>query len=207
MFVKGVVVAETRPQTKAEQRAETTRKLTSIARAEFTRHGYAQASTETIVQLAGVTRGALYHHFGSKEGLFKAVVAEVQRDVGRRVAEASETTDDPWNQLILGCRAFLRASLEPDVQRIMLIDGPATLGWEELRTMDAENAMRLLEAAIAGLAELKIIKVASVAAATHLLSGAMNEAVLWIARAEQPLQALDETIAALEQLLAGLRVV
>jgi AcrR family transcriptional regulator len=196
----------TRPHTKAEQRAETTRRLISIARAQFTAHGYAQTSTEAIVHLAGVTRGALYHHFGNKEGLFTAVVAEVQRDVARRVAEASRVTEHPWDQLILGCHAFLRASLEPDVQRIMLIDGPATIGWDAWRKMDAENAMRLLEAGIRELADMHIIEVASVTAATHLLSGAMNEAVLWIARSHQPLQALDETIAALEQLLAGLRV-
>lgn len=199
-------MTETRPHTKAEQRAETMGRLIRVARVQFTEHGYAQTSTEAIVQLAGVTRGALYHHFGNKEGLFKAVLAEVQRDVAQRVAEASQSTAHPWDQLIGGCRAFLRASLEPDVQRIMLIDGPATIGWDAWREMDAENAMRLLEAGIRELADMHIIEVASAVAATHLLSGAMNEAVLWIARSEQPLQALDETIATLEQLLAGLRV-
>ncbi|MBC8161021.1 MAG: TetR/AcrR family transcriptional regulator [Roseiflexaceae bacterium] len=199
-------MTETRPQTKAAQRTATTRKLISIARAQFTAHGYAHTSTEAIVQLAGVTRGALYHHFGNKQGLFNAVVAEVQRDVAQRVAEASQATEHPWDQLIVGCRAFLRASLEPDVQRIMLIDGPATIGWDAWREMDAENAMRLLEAGIQELADMHIIEVASVTATTRLLSGAMNEAVLWIARSDQPFQALDETIAALEQLLAGLRI-
>src|SRR5690606_24258433 len=122
-----------------------------------------------------------YHYFENKQGLFKAVVAEVQADVARLVAAASETTADPWQQLIVGCRAFLRASLEPDVRRIMLIDGPAVLGWEAWRKLDAENAMRLLEAGINELAGQGLIAVASAAAATHLLSGAMNEAALWIA--------------------------
>jgi AcrR family transcriptional regulator len=198
-------MAKMRPHTKAEQRAETMRRLISVARTQFTEHGYAQSSTETIVRLAGVTRGALYHHFGNKEGLFRAVVAEVQRDVARRVAQASQAAVHPWDQLLVGCRAFLRASLEPDVQRIMLIDGPATIGWEAWRQMDAENAMRLLEEGIRELVDMRLIEVASVSAATHLLSGAMNEAVLWIARSEQPHEALDETIATLEQLLAGLR--
>ena len=199
-------MAEMRPHTKAEQRAETTRRLIRAARAQFTEHGYAQTSTEAIVHLAGVTRGALYHHFGNKEGLFKAVVAEVQHDIAERVTEASQVPEHPWDQLILGCHAFLRASLEPDMQRILLIDGPAIIGWDVWRQMDAENAMRLLEEGIRELAESHIIEVASVPAATHLLSGAMNEAVLWIARSSEPLQALDETIAVLEQLLAGLRV-
>ncbi|HEU4325980.1 MAG TPA: TetR/AcrR family transcriptional regulator [Roseiflexaceae bacterium] len=195
----------TPPQTKAAQRAETTTRLLAIARTQFAEHGYAQAATETIVRLGGVTRGALYHHFGSKEGLFKAVVAEVQRDVARQVAEAAEHSEDPWEQLLAGCRAFLGACLEPDVQRILLIDGPAVLGWEAWRELDAEHAMRLLEQGIGELAAAGHIQAVSVPAVTHLLSGAMNEAVLWIARAEHPHQALDETIAAFEQLLSGLR--
>lgn len=198
-------MAETQPLTKAQQRAATTQKLIHLARAQFTEHGYAHTSTETIVQLAGVTRGALYHHFGSKKGLFEAVIADVQRDVAKRVAEACEATEHPWEQLIDGCRAFLRASLEPDVQRIMLIDGPAIIGWDAWRKLDAENAMRLLNAGIRELADMGIIEVSSVSAATHLLSGAMNEAVLWIAHAPQPLEALDETTATLEQLLTRLR--
>jgi AcrR family transcriptional regulator len=199
-------MSETGPHRKAEQSAETTRNLIRIARLQFTEHGYAQASTETIVQQAGLTRGALYHHFGSKKGLFKAVLEEVQRDVARRVAEVSMEKENPWDQLIAGCRTFIQASLEPDAQRIMLIDGPAIFGWVEWRKMDAENAMRLLEESIRELSELNIIQTDSVIALTHLLSGAMNEAVLWIARSDQPDQALDETINALEGLLSGLRV-
>ncbi len=88
----------------------------------------------------------------------------------------------------------------------MLIDGPAIIDWDTWRKMDAENAMRLLEAGLRELADARIIKVASVTATTHLLSGAMNEAVLWIARSSHPLEALGETTAALEQLLKGVRV-
>lgn len=199
-------MTDTRPRTRAAQRAETSARLIAVARAQFAERGYAQAATETIVRLAGVTRGALYHHFGSKEGLFKAVVAEVQRDVALRVAAAAQGGNDPWEQLLAGCRAFLRTSLEPDVQRIMLLDGPAVIGWEAWRELDAEHAMRLLEAGLGELVATRQIQAVSVPAATHLLSGAMNEAVLWIARTERPLQALDETVTTLERLLAGLRV-
>lgn len=198
-------MANTKTRTKSEQRAETIHKLIAVAREQFSEHGYAQASTETIVQLAGVTRGALYHHFQSKEGLFRAVVAEVQGEVGQRVAEASQAEADPWDQLVTGCQAFLRACLEPDVQRILLVDGPAIIGWTAWREMDAENAMRLLEEGIGELAEHGIIEVASVRAATHLLSGAMNEGVLWITQSSHPQQALEETIATLEQILEGLK--
>lgn len=199
-------MAGPQPQTKAAQRAETTRRLLTIARDHFAAHGYAQTATETIVQVAGVTRGALYHHFGSKEGLFAAVVAEVQRDVAQQVAAAAAGAAEPWAQLLVGCRAFLRACLAPDVQRILLIDGPAVLGWEAWRALDAEHAMRLLEEGLQELAAIGQIPSHAVPAATHLLSGAMNEAVLWIAQAEQPEQALGETIVVLEALLAGLRI-
>ncbi|WP_201783483.1 TetR/AcrR family transcriptional regulator [Herpetosiphon geysericola] len=180
-------------------------KLIAVARAQFAEHGYAHAATEQIVQLAGVTRGALYHYFDSKEGLFRAVVAEIQRDLAQRIISATESISDPWQQLLVGCRAFLSASLDRDIQRIGLLDGPAILGWEAWRKLDAENSMRLLESSIQQLADSGIIAPASVVAATHLLSGAMNEAVLWIAQAAEPQQALDATIAVLEQLLSGLR--
>ncbi|KPL88820.1 hypothetical protein SE18_09055 [Herpetosiphon geysericola] len=191
--------------TKQEQRAATMAKLIAVARAQFAEHGYAHAATEQIVQLAGVTRGALYHYFDSKEGLFRAVVAEIQRDLAQRIISATESISDPWQQLLVGCRAFLSASLDRDIQRIGLLDGPAILGWEAWRKLDAENSMRLLESSIQQLADSGIIAPASVVAATHLLSGAMNEAVLWIAQAAEPQQALDATIAVLEQLLSGLR--
>ncbi|XSG73424.1 TetR/AcrR family transcriptional regulator [Herpetosiphon llansteffanensis] len=194
-----------RPTTKPEQRAATIAKLIAVARAQFAEHGYAHAATEQIVQLAGVTRGALYHYFDSKEGLFRAVVSEIQGDLAQRIISATESISDPWQQLLVGCRAFLSASLDRDIQRIGLLDGPAILGWEAWRKLDAENSMRLLESSIQQLAANGIIAPASVTAATHLLSGAMNEAVLWIAQAAEPQQALDATIAVLEQLLTGLR--
>lgn len=196
---------DSRSHTKAEQRTETMQKLISIARKQFAENGYTQTSAEVIVSQAGVTRGALYHHFGNKEGLFKAVVEEVQRDVAQRVDQGSLAYEDPWDQLIFGCRAFLHACLASDVQRILLIDGPSIIGWDAWRKMDAENAMRLLEEGISELAKMQLIQVASIPAATHLLSGAMNEAVLWIVHSDQPQQAIDETMAVLEKLLTGLR--
>jgi AcrR family transcriptional regulator len=194
------------PVTKSEQRTETMRKLIQVARTQFAEFGYAQASTETIVRLAGVTRGALYHHFDSKEGLFKSVVADIQREVALRIDVASQSPGQPMEQFIAGCRAFLLACLDPEVQRILLIDGPAVIGWDAWRQMDAENSMRLLEEGVRELVDANQIEVASISAATHLLSGAMNEAVLWIARSPQPLQTLDDTVAVLEQILDGLRV-
>ncbi|MBC7869997.1 MAG: TetR/AcrR family transcriptional regulator [Chitinophagaceae bacterium] len=198
-------MATTKKITKAAQREATTQKLIEIGREIFTQHGYAQASTEEIVQRAGVTRGALYHHFASKEGLFHAVLEDIQKDVTARIEEAAAQTDDLWGQLLAGCRAFLTASLDPQVQRIMLMDGPAVLGWEAWRQIDAEQGMQTLHSVLLELTAQGLIHPQPINALVHVLSGAMNEAALWIAGAEQPEQAFDEATATLENLLSGLR--
>lgn len=191
--------------TKAEQRAATTARLIEVAREQFTTHGYADAPTEDIVRIAGVTRGALYHHFGSKEGLFHAVLDAVQHDVGERVEAAAGQVGGTWEQLIAGCAAFLEASRDPQVQRIMLIDAPAVLGWAAWRELDAQYSMKSLREALAALQAQGELAPLSLDALTHLLSGAMNEAALWIAQSDQP-AALDDAVAALRHLLESLRL-
>ena len=104
--------------TKAEQTRITRGKLLSIARREFSRNGYAGASMERIVQAAGLTRGALYHHVEGKAGLFRAVFRDAQKEIGRRIEKRAAAASDPWGQLVNGCHAFLEASADPDLQRI-----------------------------------------------------------------------------------------
>jgi AcrR family transcriptional regulator len=190
--------------TKAQQREATITRLTEIARQVFTEQGYANAATEDIVAQAGVTRGALYHHFGSKEGLFLAVVEAVQQDVGQRVEAAAAHHTDVWDQLLAGCAAFLGASRDPQVQRIMLLDAPAVLGWTVWRELDARYSMSALRAALAELMTNGQLMPLPLDALTHLLSGAMNEAALWVAQSADP-HALDEAVQTLTQLLMGLR--
>lgn len=194
-----------RGQTKAEQRTVTTAKLVVTSRALFAELGYAQTPTEEIVRRAGVTRGALYHHFENKEGLFHAVVVAVQQDVAQRIMAAADAAVDLWEQLLAGCRAFLEATLDPEVRRILLLDAPAVLGWEKWRALDAEHSMQTLDWILTALVQEGRIQVISIPAAVHLLSGAMNEAALWIAQAEQPERALEEAMATLAQLLTGLQ--
>jgi AcrR family transcriptional regulator len=198
-------MTERQRMTKAEQTEATTARLIDIARAIFTRDGYGGTATEEIVAQAGVTRGALYHHFGSKEGLFKAVVAAVQADVGTRVARSAEGQSELWEQLIAGCDAFLEASLDAQVQRIMLVDAPAVLGWATWREMDAANSMQSLREVLAALMAQGDLPPLPLDALTHLLSGAMNEAAMWIASASAPEQALREAQATLRAWLAALR--
>jgi AcrR family transcriptional regulator len=193
-------------KTKAEQREATMQKLIEVGRDLFTQYGYVQTPTEEIVEQAGMTRGALYHHFGSKEGLLAAVLEIIQKEVAKAVEAAAGESDDLWEQLVQGCRAFLTACLDPQVQRILLVDAPAVLGWQKWRELDTVNSMALLQGLLAELVEEGLLQPIPVEALTHLLSGAMNEAALWIAQAADQEQTLAEATQALDQLLLGLRV-
>lgn len=187
---------------RAEQREQTRRTLVRESRHLFATKGYAAVGLAEIVRAAGVTKGALYHHFESKAELFGAVLAEVQQEVADAVAATADAQDDPWDSFTAGCQAFLTASTDPDIQRIMLIDGPAVLGWNEWRAMDEAGSARHLAEALAALIEAGHIARQPVAPLTHLLSGAMNEAALWLASSPGD---LDDTRAALAQMLNALR--
>lgn len=191
-------------RTKAQQRDETMRALVDEGALLFAERGYAAVGLAEIVRAAGVTKGALYHHFGSKEGLFRAVLRRVQHEVADQVAAAADTEPDTWSQLTAGCRAFLTASSGPAARRIMLVDAPAVLGWNEWRAMDEAASARHLGEALEALFEDGSIPEQPVAPLVRLLSGAMNESALWIAQSENP-DALDDTVRALTRLLQALR--
>ncbi|WP_052411755.1 TetR/AcrR family transcriptional regulator [Streptomyces sp. NRRL S-118] len=186
---------------RAEQRAATRNALLAEGQRRFAADGYHHVVLAEVARAAGVTKGAAYHHFASKAGLFRAVVSEVQRQLGERVATAAEQYEDLWEQLRAGCRAFLAAGTDPAVRQILLVDAPTVLGWDEWRTMDEESSARHLEEALAALVAAGLIADQPVEPLARLLSGAMNEAALWIARGGDP-QAGEQ---ALDRLLAGLR--
>ncbi|WP_064199746.1 TetR/AcrR family transcriptional regulator [Brevibacillus brevis] len=190
---------------KAEQKQQTMQKLIEVAREMFSKKGYADAAMEDIVKQAGVTRGALYHNFGSKEGLFEAVLASVQQEIGERVEAEAAKSEEPWQQLILGCLAFVSSAVEQRNKRILLIDGPAVIGWEKWRRMDEETSMRHLREQLLTMQEQGYLRPVSIDALTHLLSGAMNEAVLWISETPDQEKSLEEISAAMTLLLEGYR--
>ncbi|WP_053377164.1 TetR/AcrR family transcriptional regulator [Paenibacillus sp. FJAT-27812] len=188
--------------------AETIQRLLEVARQHFTAHGYADCSLEEIAKTAEVTRGAVYHHFGSKKGLFKEVLELVQREVARRLEVEAARSDDLWEQLYVGCRAFMTVATEPENRRIMLIDGPAVLGWEEWRLMDEQQSMRQLYEQLELMQQQGYLKDIRLAAATHLLSGALNEAALWLAQiasSAEAVEAMEDCLHTLRKLLEGIR--
>ena len=195
-------------RTKAAQTRATTRKLLTIAKKEFSRKGYAGASMECIVKAAGMTRGALYHHFDGKQGLFYAVFCEAQKEIGRRIEKKTATVSDLWDQLVAGCHGFLEASSDPELQRIVVIDAPAVLKWETVRFADANvegSGFSLLKECLIELQAEHAIKPLPVDALAHQLNGAMDEAAVWIARSSDTRTALKEAKAVLDELLNALK--
>jgi AcrR family transcriptional regulator len=195
-----------RPRTKAAQREATTAALIDVARELFAERGYAAVGTEEIVKRAGLTRGALYHHFrGGKEELFRAVLVQISAETMQRVMQAAAASEDPWEELVLGSEAFLDACMTPEVQRIMLTDGPSVLGWDVWRAIDTDYGLGLLEAAVQHAMDAGRLQPGSANAVAHVLAGALDEAAMVVARAEDPEAARAEMALTLRRLLEGLR--
>ena len=190
---------------KVVQGEATAQNLMAVARHLFSERGYANVSTEEIVRAAVVTRGALYHHFAGKSDLFLAVFEDVQREINARIEQAAMATPEPWPGFLAGCRAFLETCLDPHLQRIVFIDAPAVLGWDIWRRVDATYGLGPLKEGLTALLDAGLIKSQPLDALAHLLSGAMNEAALWITQSENQPQALEEAMSTLEMLLQGLR--
>jgi AcrR family transcriptional regulator len=180
--------------------------LLDAARDLFAARGYAAVPTEEIVQRAGVTRGALYHHFRDKQDLFRAVVEKLEQETVEKIASAAFSEADPWLQQQTALGAFLDVCLEPDVQRIILTDAPSVLGLEAWREIEAKYGLALVRAGLQLVMEAGLIAEQPLDPLAHLLLGALSEAGLVIARAEDPKAARVEVGASVERLLDGLRI-
>jgi AcrR family transcriptional regulator len=204
-----------RPQSAKKQRrsqaerAEATRTaLIAAARQLFTEHGYDDVATEEIVRAAGVTRGALYHHFGGKAELLEAVYERLEAESTERVARVVLGSDleSPLEAMKAGIEAFLDECAKPELQRIALRDAPAVLGWNRWREIAAANGLGLIEASLAAAIEAGEIRALPVKPLAHLLLGALDEAAMLIARDDDPV-ARAEVTAVLLALLESLAVV
>jgi AcrR family transcriptional regulator len=201
----GVRRAPTRPRrTQAERSATTRQALLDAGRALFAERGFAGAGQEEIVERAGVTRGALSHHFGTKQGLFLAVVQDVQGDLAGRIGRAAIEGRDPMEQLRLGCLAFLDAAMERSVARIVLLDAPAVLGWQTWREIDAVHGLGLVTEALEHVMEAGLIEIQPILPLSHLLLAALNEAAMLVANADDPVVTRAQVGMTVERLLARL---
>lgn len=191
-------------RTQAERREATRAALIEAGRKLFARDGYEAVSSEELVAAAGVTRGALYHHFDGKRGLFAAVFELIEAELVGRFRLQELAGDDPLAALLGAVDQFLELSLELEVQRIALLDGPAVLGWEAWHEVEARYGLGLIEAGLGAAMEAGQIRTLPVGELSVMLLGAMIEAALQLARADDPDAARERAGAALRGLLEGL---
>ena len=195
------------PDGRVERGRETRERLLRAGRDLFGAHGYEGTSIEAILESAGVARGALYHHFATKEALFDAVLDRLVAEIAETAAEAAlSAAPDPVASLRAGCSAWLRMALDPAVQRIALLDPPSVVGWTRWRELDEIHTLGGLRANLAAIAESGRLPADQVDVLAHMVLASVNEAALMIARAEDPEAALAAGQAAVDTLLDRLVV-
>jgi AcrR family transcriptional regulator len=193
-------------RTQAERTEATRAALIAAARPLFAQRGYAGVGTEEIARAAGVTRGALYHHFDGKRELFEAVYERIEIELAERIA-AGALRANATSQLAAmkaGAKMFLRASTEPETQQIVLLDGPSVLGWDRWREIAGEHGLGLIEATLQAAIEAGEIALQPVRPLAHVLMGALDEAAMLVARADDAERMRAEVGQTLDALLDGL---
>lgn len=193
-------------RTQAQRTAATRAQLLAAARKLFAARGFSDVSTQTIVAAAGVTRGALYHQFADKTELFAAVHEEVEAELVVDVA-AGIAEQEPTGQLAAmraGVRVFLDRCAAPDVQRIVLIDAPSVLGWERWREVGVRYGLGIIEAMLAQAVADGVIPDQPLRATAHVLLSALDEAALYVARAEDPERARADMYVVCDRVIAGI---
>lgn len=190
----------------AERSTATRAALLGAARALFSVDGYAGTPREEIVARAGVTRGALQHHFGDKVGLFVAVYEQVEQEVVAQVATAAMSAGpDPLQQLRAGCRAYLDAVLDPAIQRICAIDGPAVLAADVRQQITDRYALGLVRHAVQAAVDNSEIMAAPVEPLARVLLAGVTAAAQYVATSSDPARARKEAGRTVDLILDQLR--
>jgi AcrR family transcriptional regulator len=191
-------------RTQQERSEATTSALVEAARELFAQDGWAATSLDAVVARAGVTKGALYHHFAGKRELFEAVFSREQARLLEAIGGAAGgDVADPWRALEAGCRGFLEFTLDPGVQRIFLLDATAALGWERIRELEADS-LNLLQLGIEQAIEAGQIEPRPAEPLAHLLFGAICELAMVVARQPDQRAAHREATAELSRVLSAL---
>lgn len=170
---------------KTEKALATRGKLIAAARELFATEGYAATGTEAILAQAGVTRGALYHHFADKQALFAAVCEILHEEAERHILQAAEAATGAYDGLLAGCLAFLDFMVRPDVRRILILDAPSVLGWAAWNEIDRRHGFGLLVEGVAAAVEAGELRGDPEVIAV-LINGALNYGVVWAGQSEDP---------------------
>ena len=182
----------------------TREQLVEVATRLFAEQGYEGTSIEAVLAAAGVSRGALYHHFAGKDALFEAVVESVENRVMAELAEATRDATDPAAALNVAALAWIDMVGDPVIQRIMLLDAPSVLGWERWRDMDDNATLGAIRTVLQALSGQGRLAPDLVDAFAHMILAAIDEIALVIARADDPRAAMETGRAAVQELLRRL---
>ncbi|AYM98167.1 TetR/AcrR family transcriptional regulator [Acidovorax sp. 1608163] len=191
-------------RTRAEMMEETRAKLVATARHAFAAQGYAHTSMDDLTGEAGLTRGALYHHFGGKEGLLVAVIEQIEAEVGTQLDAVSQAAPTLWDGFCQRCHTYLELALEPEIRRIILQDARAVLG--DVPQAAQSVGIAALEASLEQLMEEGTVARHHAGVTARMLYGAVTEASFWIAEPDDdPSIKLAQALDGLDRLLNGLR--
>jgi len=185
--------------------AENREKLIAAARRAFAEHGYAAASMDTLTAEAGLTRGALYHNFGDKRGLLAAVVDQIDSEMAEYAQSVGAKAEDAWSGLLAEGAAYIEKALDPEVQRIVLLDGPSVLG-DPSQWPSQNRCLQSTRATLEQLIANGTVKPVDAEAAAMLLNGAALNAALWLASSANPQVTLPKTLEAFNLLASGFLV-
>ncbi|MFZ0835387.1 MAG: helix-turn-helix domain-containing protein [Mycobacterium sp.] len=190
-------------RTQAERREATVTALVETARELFARDGFTATSLDAVAAKVNVTKGAVYHHFDSKQQLFEAGFAGEVARLASLLPTVFARKRDPWDGFEAACRAFLEECLDPAVQRIVLLDAPAAIGWETMRRLEAP-LFAMMESAITQAVEAGRIARRPAGPLAHFLFGALCEMAMVVARAEEQKAAHRQAVTELGRVMAGL---
>ena len=192
------------PTRNSERGAATREQFVAVGMRLFAERGYDDTSIEAVLQATGASRGSLYHHFKGKDALFEAVLETVETDVGQRTIAATAGAADAVEALRAGCLAWIRIAGDPVVQRILLIDAPAVLGWQRWRELEEHHALGMIKLALGAVAETGRLAPDLVDMFAHVLLASVNEIALLIARADDQAEATRSGANAVDELLRRL---
>jgi AcrR family transcriptional regulator len=192
-------------RTQAERTEATTAALVDAARELFARDGYDATSLDAVAARAKMTKGAVYHHFDGKRQLFEAVFTREVEQLATPLVEAYARKKDPWEAFKAGCRAFLDECLDPDLQRIVLLDALAAIGWEQVRRLEGP-LLDMMQLGISRAAEAGRIAPRPPGPLAHFLYGALCETAMIVARAEDQKAAHRQAVTEINRILDGLAI-
>ncbi|MBJ3783367.1 TetR/AcrR family transcriptional regulator [Devosia sediminis] len=190
-------------RTRGEMIAETRGKLLAAGRKAFAEIGYAEASMDDFTAKAGLTRGALYHHFGDKKGLFEAVVAQIDSEMTARLKQRAAKVPTPWEGFVEEGIGYIEMALEPEIRRVILRDGPAVLG-DPASWPTANGCVTAMKESLERLKSLGVVDDIDIEATARMIVGASCYAATWIANADEPAETAKRATAGYRRLVEGL---